>query len=68
MEIVKVEVDYRDAWNNPHTTTLCICATYGQIKRFEYYPTPRQQQHELSAYPFQYLMMNPPTTINAPPT
>jgi hypothetical protein len=40
MEVTKVEVDYRDAWNNPHSTKLCIFVTYWQIKDFEYCPWP----------------------------
>jgi UPF0716 family protein affecting phage T7 exclusion len=39
-EMTKIEVDYRDAWNKPHTTKLCIYVTYWQINHFDYCPMP----------------------------
>jgi hypothetical protein len=38
-QMTKVEVDYRDAWNRPHTTRLCIYVTYFQIDQFDYCPS-----------------------------
>jgi hypothetical protein len=39
-QMTQVEVDYRDAWNNPRTTKLCIYVTFFQIDHFDYCPMP----------------------------